>query len=207
MSKRKSAQPPTLFSHSETKVKADRNHRDIDHRYRDIDHFDIQARTFFDAAYPTPTNVQNWGHLQPETIEDIFDPETLRNLQLASICEVLNDDALNGMINVGAESIIGRGCQIRVQCGLNRPTGGRGQEQYNKHSDLEQYIEYLWDNWFKSVRYAQQLRTGQKDLMILGSYYRRIIQNPHKKFGLDVTLVSPLRIQTPSICLSVYAKL
>ena len=33
--------------------------------------------------------------------------------------------------------------------------------------------------------------------MVLGSYYRRIIQNPHKKFGLDVTLVSPLRIQTP----------
>ena len=160
---------------------------DLNHRYRDRENFDIQARTFFDAAYPTPTNVQNWGHLQPETIEDIFDPETLRNLQLASICEVLNDDALNGMVAVGAESIIGRGCQIRVQCGL----------KHNKHSDLEQYIEYLWDNWFKSVRYAQQLRTAQKDMMVLGSYYRRIIQNPHKKFGLDVTLVSPLRIQTP----------
>jgi hypothetical protein len=33
--------------------------------------------------------------------------------------------------------------------------------------------------------------------MQFGSYYRRITQNPYKKMGLDVVLVSPLRIQTP----------
>jgi len=33
--------------------------------------------------------------------------------------------------------------------------------------------------------------------MVLGSYYRRITQNPYKKFGMDVMLVRPLRIQTP----------
>jgi capsid protein len=36
-----------------------------------------------------------------------------------------------------------------------------------------------------------------KDYMQFGSYYRRIIQNPYKKMGLDVSFVSPLRIQTP----------
>ena len=148
---------------------------------------DILAHNFFDAAYPSPENIRNWGHLQPETIEDIFDPDTLQKLQIASICEVLNDDALNGMVAVGAESIIGRGCQVRVQCGL----------RHNKFNELEQYIEYLWDSWFKSVRYAHILRTAQKDQMVLGSYYRRIVQNPHRKFGIDIMLVSPLRIQTP----------
>jgi capsid protein len=175
MSKRHFSQQPTLFSRSETNVPAERVPQDI------------QAFNFFDAAHPSIENLENWGHLQPETIEDIFDPETLRRLQLAAICEVLNDDALNGMVAVGAESIIGRGCQVRVQCGL----------KHDKYRELEQYIEYLWDDWFKKVRYAHLLRAAQKDQMVFGSYYRRIVQNPHKKFGLDVVLVSPLRIQTP----------
>ena len=70
---------------------------------------DIQAFHYFDAAYPSPDNLQNWGHLQPETIEDITDPESIRRLQIASLCEVLNDDALNGMVRVYAESIISTG--------------------------------------------------------------------------------------------------
>ena len=148
---------------------------------------DIQAHNFFDPAYPSRENLENWGHLQPECIEDITDPGSILKLQIASICEVLNDDALNGMIAVGAESLIGTGCKVRVQCGL----------KHNKHNELEQYIEYLWDDWGKNVQYARKLRTAQKDLMQCGSYYRRIIQNPHKKMGLDVVLVSPLRIQTP----------
>ena len=148
---------------------------------------DIRAYNFFDAAYPSPENIQNWGHLQPECVEDITDPQSILNLCIASICEVLNDDALNGMVAVGAESLIGTGCQMRVQCGF----------KHNKYKELEQYIEYLWDDWFKGVHYAQKLRTAQKDLMQFGSYYRRIIQNPYKKMGLDVVLVSPLRIQTP----------
>jgi capsid protein len=162
-------------------VRGDRDHFDLDHRG------DVQAFNFFDASFPTRENLENWGHLQPETIEDIFDPGTLRKLQIASICEVLNDDGLNGMVAVGAESIIGRGAQVRVQCGL----------RHNKYNELEQYIEYLWDDWFKKVQYAQLLRTAQKDLMVLGSYFRRIIQNPFRRFGLDIALVSPLRIQTP----------
>ena len=149
MSKRRFSQSPTLFSRPEMNPTASRERRDRDN-------FDIQAYNFFDAAYPSPTNIENWGHLQPETIEDITDPDSIRKLQIASICEVLNDDALNGMVAVGAESMIGTGCQVRVQCGLNRPTGGRGQKQHNKHNELEQYIEYLWDDWFKSVRYAQK---------------------------------------------------
>ena len=178
MSKRfRKIQEPDLFAR-DSNVKAQRERFDRDN---------INAYGFFDAAYPSPENLQNWGHLQPETIEDIFDPDTLRKLQMASICEVLNDDALNGMVAVGAESIIGRGCKVQVQIGL----------KHNKYNELEQYIEYLWDSWFKSVRYGRLLRTAQKDQMVLGSYFRRITQNPYKKFGMDVMLVSPLRIQTP----------
>ena len=178
MSKQRFSQPPTLFTKVENSAVC---------RLPSTVSSDIQAHNFFDAAFPSPENLENWGHLRPETIEDITDPDSTRKLQIASICEVLNDDALNGMVAVGAESMIGTGCKVRIQCGL----------QHNKYNELEQYIEYLWDDWFKSVRYAQKLRTAQKDLMQFGSYYRRIIQNPHKKFGLDVTLVSPLRIQTP----------
>jgi len=159
----------------------------IDRVHRDIAHRDIEAFNFFDAAYPSRENLENWGHLQPECIEDITDPDSNRKLQIASICEVLNDDALNGMIAVGAESLIGTGCQMRVQCGFEN----------RKHNELEQYIEYLWNEWCKSVQYARQLRTAAKDWMQFGAYYRRIIQNPHKKMGLDIVLVSPLRIQTP----------
>ena len=184
MSKRlRKIQEPTLLMRAEESAAVRRLPSAVSHAVSP----DIQAFNFFDAAYPSPENLQNWGHLQPETIEDIFDPDTLRKLQIASICEVLNDDALNGMVAVGAESIIGRGCQVRVQCGL----------RHNEHNELEQYIEHLWDSWFKSVRYAGLLRTAQKDQMVLGSYYRRIIQNPYKKFGMDIVLVSPLRIQTP----------
>ena len=101
---------------------------------------DIEAFGYFDAAHPSPSNLDNWGHLQPECVEDITDPDSIRNLQIASICEVLNDDALNGMIAVGAESLIGTGCQMRVQCGFKN----------RKYNELEQYIEYLWDEWCKS---------------------------------------------------------
>jgi capsid protein len=175
MSRHRTTQDPTLFS------------RETDFVSRKSKSPDLQAFNFFDAAYPSPENIQNWGHLQPECVEDITDPQTLLNLCIASICEVLNDDALNGMVAVGAESMIGTGCQMRVQCGF----------KHGAHRELEQYIEYLWDDWFDDVRYAQKLRTAQKDLMQFGSYFRRIIQNPHKRLGLDVAYVSPLRIQTP----------
>jgi len=182
---KRTTQPPNLFTR-------ETNHRVhlpavIDRDPFGTNPFDIQAFNFFDAAFPSPENLENWGHLQPECIEDITDPGSIRALQIASICEVLNDDALNGMIAVGAESLIGTGCQMRVQCGFKN----------RKYNDLEQYIEYLWDEWCKSVQYARQLRTAAKDWMQFGSYYRRIIQNPHKKMGMDVVMVSPLRIQTP----------
>ena len=125
---------------------------------------DLEAFNFFDAAHPSIENLENWGHLQPECIEDITDPQTIRNLQIASICEVLNDDALNGMVAVGAESLIGTGCQMRVQCGFKN----------RKHNELEQYIEYLWDEWTADVCYARKLRTAMKDVMQFGSYYRLI---------------------------------
>ena len=173
MSKHRTVQEPTLFL-LDSSVPA-RNDRDI------------QAFNFFDAAYPSPENINNWGHLQPECVEDITDPMSILNLCIASICEVLNDDALNGMVAVGAESLIGTGCQMRVQCGFKN----------RKYNELEQHIEYLWDEWCKDVKYAQKLRTAMKDLMQFGSYYRRIFQNPYKKMGMDVVLVSPLRIQTP----------
>ena len=181
MPKRSSMQEPTLFSREpQVPAKAERVHSNAGA-------FDIKAFNFFDAAYPSRENIENWGHLQPETIEDITDPDSIRALRIASICEVINDDALNGMIAVGAESLIGTGCQMRVQCGFKN----------RKYNELEQYIEYLWDDWCRDVQYARLLRTAAKDWMQFGSYFRRIVQNPHKKMGMDVQLVSPLRIQTP----------
>ena len=189
MPKRLSLQEPNLFSRdmdhrSQVPARAERGHR--------TGSFDIEAFNFFDAAYPSPSNVENWGHLQPECIEDITDPDSIQALRIDSICEVLNDDALNGMIAVGAESLIGTGCQMRVQCGLLS-----GHSKNRKYNELEQYIEHLWDEWCKDVQYARLLRTAARDWMQFGSYFRRIIQNPHKKMGVDVVLVSPLRIQTP----------
>ena len=75
MSKRfRKIQEPDLFAR-DSNVKAQRERFDRDN---------INAYGFFDAAYPSPENLQNWGHLQPECIEDIFDPDTLRKLQMAS---------------------------------------------------------------------------------------------------------------------------
>lgn len=43
-------------------------------RFRPYNSRDISAYSMFDAAYPTPTNIQHWGHLRPETPEDILRP-------------------------------------------------------------------------------------------------------------------------------------
>ena len=73
MSKRfRKIQEPDLFSRSETSVKAGRERFDRDN---------INAFGFFDAAYPSPENLRNWGHLQPETIEDIFDSDTVKQVK------------------------------------------------------------------------------------------------------------------------------
>jgi hypothetical protein len=95
---------------------------------------------FFCAAHPSIENLENWGHLQPECVEDITDPRTILDLRIASICEVLHDNALNGMVAVGAESLIGTGCKVCVQCGL----------KHKEYDELEQYIEYLWDDWWQN---------------------------------------------------------
>jgi capsid protein len=146
---------------------------------------DLKAFNFFDAAYPSPSNLENWGHLYPEKVEDITDPQTLMQLRLESLCEVLNDDALNGMVSVAAESIIGRGAMTRVE--IDRETD----------TDLAQYIEELWQDWVDDVQYAKKLRVAEKDLQQYGTYYRRIVSNPHKKWQMDVVLVSPMRIANP----------
>lgn len=150
---------------------------------------DIQAYHMFDAAYPSPANLTNWGHVCPETPEDIVDPHSLETLRTTSLYEFLNDDSLNGMVNVGAESIIGTGPMTDVQCGFD----------LDREKDLNQYIEYIWSNWFRTINYPQKLRTAQKDLMLLGEYFRRVVHNPRKPFGIDVILVSPFRIANPNI--------
>jgi len=156
-------------------------------RFRPYANRDIQAYNMFDAAYPSPDNIKHWGHLRPETPEDITDPLTLERLRITSLYEILNDDSLNGMINVGAESKIGTGPRVDVQCGFD----------YGKERKLEQTIEYLWNDWFEKVCYAQKLRTAAKDFQQFGVYYRRIVENPRMPFGLGVVLVSPMRIGNP----------
>jgi capsid protein len=148
----------------------------------------IRAYNYYDAAYPSESNVQNWGHVQPETVEDITDPDSIQRLRITSLYETINDDALNGMVAVAAESIVGRGPKARIQIGI---------KQNKKYRETEQLIEYYWNRWFDDVNYAEKLRTAQKDLQQYGTYFRRIVYNPLTFQSLDVQLISPLRVANP----------
>jgi capsid protein len=150
---------------------------------------DIRAYGYFDAAFPSQTNVENWGHVRPETIEDITDPDSIQRLRQTSLYEVVNDDALNGMVAVAAESIVGRGPMLSVQIKRKRN---------KRYRELEQAIEFYWGQWCLDTNYFETLRTAEKDLQQYGAYYRRAAYNPYKLQSLDAQLVSPLRIANPA---------
>lgn len=147
----------------------------------------VAGASTFDAAQLNDDNFRNWGHVKPETPEEIIDPLSLERLRSRAIAECLNDDALNGMINVSAESVVhcGPKLQIRIEKGGKRV------------KELEQQVERLWMKWTEKTRYFIKMRTAVKDLRNYGQLFRRLVYNPRIFNCLDVIYHNPMRVANP----------
>ncbi len=145
------------------------------------------AGTMFDAAQLNETNFQNWGHVKPETPEEIIDPLALERLRSRAVYECLNDDALSGMVNVSAESVVHCGPKLQIRIEID---GERDKR-------LERTVEREWMQWAEDTRYFIKMRTAVKDLRNYGQYFRRLVYNPTIPNGLDVIYHNPTRVANP----------
>lgn len=145
------------------------------------------AGAMFDAAQLNDATFQNWGHVKPETPEEIIDPLALERLRSRAVYECLNDDALSGMVNVSAESVVHCGPKLQIRIEID---GERDKK-------LERIIEREWMQWVEDTRYFIKMRTAVKDLRNYGQYFRRLIYNPKISNGLDVIYHNPMRVANP----------
>ncbi len=116
------------------------------------------AGATFDAAQWNDSTFQNWGHVKPETPEEIIDPLAMERLRSRAVYECLNDDALSGMVNVSAESVVHCGPKLQIRIEID---GKRDKK-------LERIVEREWMQWVEDTRYFIKMRTAVKDLRNYG---------------------------------------
>ncbi len=145
------------------------------------------AGTTFDAAQWNDATFQNWSHVKPETPEEIIDPLAMERLRSRAVYECLNDDALSGMVNVSAESVVHCGPKLQIRIEIDG----------ERDKPLERIVEREWMQWVEDTRYFIKMRTAVKDLRNYGQYFRRLVYNPRIPNGLDVIYHNPMRVANP----------
>ncbi|MDI1342837.1 MAG: phage portal protein [Pseudolabrys sp.] len=142
-----------------------------------------RLRARYDAAADAPENRKHWANADALSPNAALSPNVRRTLRIRSRYEIANNSYAKGIVDTLAHDIIGIGPQLQV----NGPNS--------------EAIEALWNEWARSVSFADKLRLTVRSAAESGEVFLRFVRNDMvmSRVQLDLRLYEADQVAAPGL--------